>query len=132
MKWTGSEFCYLKTSRNELQQLTYSLKKIHICIENLKKYKQNVIFQPINTFLDVTKVWHHIASLNDIAREKPKKIRGRAPGRYTISAITAPHSRPFGPQLSEFFPVLMSEKTVLEGKYIKRSVVISLSVIYYL
>ena len=84
MKWTGSEFCYLKTSRNELQQLTYSLKK------SRKK---------INTFLDVTKVWHQIASLNDIAREKPKYFPGAGP-----------------PPLSEYFPVLMSEKTVLGGK----------------
>ena len=94
---------------NELQQLTYSLKKIHICIKNLKKYKQNVIFQPINTFLDVTKVWHQIASLNDIAHEKPQPLLDRCD-------MCVPHSQPFGPQLSEFFPVLMSEKTVLEGK----------------
>ena len=103
MKWTGSEFCYLKTSRNRLQQLTYSLKKIHICIENLKKYKQNVIFQPINTFLDVTKVWHHIASLNDIAREKPKKNPGEGPrtlhdqcdNRTSLAALRATTERIF-------------------------------------
>ena len=84
--------------------------------QRLQKYKQNVIFHPINTFLDVTKVWHQIASLNDIACKNPKIFQDGAPGppllldqRATRTSLTA-----LRPQLSDFFPVLISEKTVLE------------------
>ena len=40
-----------------------------------------------------------MASLNDFVRD-----------------LHAPHSRPFAPQLSELFRVLVSKKNVLEGK----------------